>query len=180
MNTKSFDAAMELLGFMLGADSRDLKYKERTFWKTVGTDPLDVRITRLADFYIQCDSSQRVKLRALLHRKPTWHFVAYVRRVALLILSEPEEPWLSRGLAIASLENAEFDFRDSIVSLVILRTAAEQVGLDSVPYFNAAIADCDPAFVSTLENARDHKPKDVRDLLRMFGPPQLTSSKRPE
>jgi hypothetical protein len=180
MTQKSFNAAIEILGSMLAADARDLKYKERTFWKTVGTDPLDIRMTCLADFYIQCNASHRAKLRVLLHRKPTWHFVAYVRRVALLILSEPEEKWLNRGLAIASLENAEFDFRDSIVSLVILRAAAEKVGLDPVPYFNAAIVDCDPAFVSTLENARDHKPKDVRDLLRMFGPPQLTSSKRPE
>jgi hypothetical protein len=93
--------------------------------------------------------------------------------LALLLLRDRDPIWVRRGLAIANLENGQFDFRDSIVSLVILRAATESIDLDPVPEFNKTIKSCEKSMIGILENARDHHPQNVRELLRIFGPDEL-------
>jgi len=173
MDESTFQAAVQTFAPILGPDAQHARYDQADFWGRIGQHPLDLQITALADFCLQCSPDQRMALLRSRQGMPSWHLVCYVRRLALQLLETPDQLWLQRGLAIACLENAEDDYRDSIVSLVILRAAAEQVGLDTRPAFTAAMAECDPQFVSTLQNARDHRPSDVRATLRAFGPPQL-------
>jgi hypothetical protein len=98
--------------------------------------------------------------------------------MSVQILHTKDETWLKSALNIASLENATYDYRDSIVSLVIARAASESVSIDAKPYFDKAIKLSSAEMKPTLINARDYRPKDVRDLLREFGPPELKPQRR--
>lgn len=153
-------------------------FRDPDFWETAGTTKLDHELARLADLCLESSSPQQTSIRLAVNPRAEWNLVAYVRRLAIMILQEKDPIWLRRGLAIACLENGSFDFRDSIVSLVILRSAAEQSGIDPIQYFDDALGTCEKEFVHVIENARDHKPKDVRDILREFGPPALKPKRR--
>ena len=59
----------------------------------------------------------------------------YVRRMGKRLRSADDVEWMRRGLAIAAVEGGRRDYRDTIVSLVLLRYAAEQVDLSFDPLF---------------------------------------------
>lgn len=173
MNPSEFDTLLPTFESVLRPEATRLKYADAEFWNSIGTHPLDVQLIQLADFYGKCNATQRRTLRQSLNSAVSWNLVAFVRRMALQILKKKDAHWLISALRIASLENATYDFRDSIVSLVIARAAAESVSIDPTPHFTKALSQCDPEMVPTLTNARDHRPNDVRDILREFGPPEL-------
>ncbi len=173
MNPSEFESLLLTYELVLGPEARRLRYAESELWDSIGTHPLDLQLSQLADFYGECTATQRRTLRQSLDPAASWNLVAFVRRMATQILKTRDARWLITALRIASLENAMFDFRDSIVSLVIVRAAAESASIDPMPHFATALAQCDAKMASTLSNARDHRPSDVRDILREFGPPEL-------
>lgn len=178
MNTSEFDALLPTFEPLLRRDAAQQEYADREFWDSIGTHVLDVQLSRLANFYGKANATQRRTLRSALNPAASWNLLAYVRRMAIQILETKDPRWLISALQIASLENATFDFRDSIVSLVIARAAAESVSIDPLPHFARAISQCDSGMVSTFTNARDHRPSDVRDILRAYGPPQLKPKRK--
>lgn len=178
MNTSEFDVLLPTFEPLLRREAAEQTYGDRKFWDSIGTHSLDVQLSRLAAFYGKSNATQRRTLRQLLNPAASWNLVAYVRRMALQILETKDARWLISALQIASLENATSDYRDSIVSLVIARAAAESVSIDPMPHFAKALAQCDPAMVSIFTNARDHRPGDVRDILREFGPPELRPKRK--
>ena len=177
-NQSEFDALLPTFEPLLGPDAARQTYAIRKFWDSIGTHVLDVQLIQLADFYGKCSAGQRGTLRRSLNPAASWNLLAFVRRMALQIIETKDPRWLIAALRIASLENAACDYRDSIVSLVIARAAAESVSIDPLPHFNEAIAQCDAEMISTFTNARDHRPRDVRDILRAFGPPQLRPKRK--
>jgi len=177
MDDAEFEAGLAEFASLLGSSPSDQAYRTE-IGKHVGTHPLDLLITRLADFYGQCDFDQKEQLRQMPGARESWAML-YPRRMALQVLASADPIWLVRALNIASLENGGYDYRDSIVSLVLVRAAAEQAGIDPAEYFNAAIADSDQQMRPHFENARDHRPSDVRDILRYFGPTELKPRRKP-
>src|SRR5690606_29946878 len=101
-----------------------------------------------------------------------WALLIYVRRGGTMLKSPDDAIWLKRGLAIASLENAGFDPRDTIVSLVLLRYAAEEAGLDVKQYFSQAIENSDDNLNGCLTNALHHGPLNTWKLICTHGPPE--------
>ena len=178
MKNSEFDALLPTFDPFFSLDAEPPKYSELDYWDAIGTHVLDKQLSQLADFYGKSNARQRQTLRNSLNPALSWTLLAYVQRMALQILNTKDSRWLISALRIASLENAAFDYRDSIVSLVIARAAAESVSIDPIPHFAKAISQCDPYMVSTFTNARDHRPKDVRDILRAYGPPQLNSKRK--
>lgn len=178
MDTSEFNALLPTLVSLLGPRAVKRRYADREFWTSIGTHDLDVDLSQLADIYGKSNAAQRRRLRESLSPGASWNLVAYVRRMALKILATKDPHWLVSAFRIASLENATFDFRDSIVSLVIARAAAESVSIDPLPHFAKALTQCDSKMVSTFTNARDHRPSDVRDILREFGPPELKPKRK--
>ncbi len=178
MNTSAFESQLPEFQSLLNVTAARRRYSDRHFWDSVGSHELDLALSRLADFYAGCNDGQRRILRRSLHPAASWNLVAYVRRMALQILSTKDASWLTRAMNIASLENATIDFRDSIASLVIARIAAENVGIDPLPHFDKAISKCDSSMISTFKNARDHRPSNVSAILRFFGPPQLKPKRK--
>lgn len=171
MKDAVFQSRFESLSDVIGP--KVSHFRDSDFWETAGSTSLDEQLTQLADLYAEASAPQRALIRTAVNPRAEANLVMYVRRLSILILREKDPSWLRRGLDIACIENGRFDYRDSIVSIVILRSAAERSGIDPVPYFDEAIRNCDKGFVDVIENARDHRPKDVRDLLRAFGPPAL-------
>ena len=139
-------------------------------WQNVGEIELDRQLSEAADLYLAVDAGQRGQMRESVGGE-TWDLVVYVRRLAVLVLRNREgaSQWLRRGLAIAALENARFDDRDFIVSLVILRWAADKVGLVTRNYFLEAEELFQPDALSSLRNARDYQ--DPGSILISSGPP---------
>ena len=173
MNPSEFESLLPIFEPVLGPEAKRLRYADAEFWESIGTHPLDLQLSQLADFYGKCTATQRCTLRQSLNPVASWNLVVFVRRMALQILKTKDARWLISALRIACVENAMFDFRDSIVSLVIVRAAAESVSIDPVPHFAEALSQCDTEMAATLTNARDHRPNDVRDILREFGPSEL-------
>ena len=155
-------------------------YEQCGLWEWVGSCPADDRITVLADMYLKASPERREQIRAYFRDKGAdlaelW---VYVRRVALLIRSEEDVLWLRRGLAAAAIEGGGWDFRDTIVSLVILRYAAERAGIRTRPFFDEAIAVAAPESRDIFVNARDHSRADVAYTVREFGPPEWAEEVR--
>jgi hypothetical protein len=175
MKSDTFQECCQQFKSIVGPDMGH--YPDRNFWKSVGHGERDRQLTELADCLIRCTLRQKQFFRSAVHDHAIWNLIAYVRRVAVLLIREREPIWLRRGLEIAILESGRFDYRDSICSLVILRAAAESIGLDPIPDFDKAIRHCDSSMEHILQNARDHLPKDVRDILRMFGPDDLKTKR---
>lgn len=153
--------------------SNPSRYDDADFWGSIGDNELDDQLTLLADMFASASDADRATIRSSVHPNALWNLIAYVRRMALPVLRERDAKWLERGLFVAAIEDGRFDFRDLIVSLVILRAASEQIGLDCHSYFNYIIEHCSLSSVGTFANARDHSPSNVSDLLQSFGPPEL-------
>ncbi len=175
MKTDEFQMCFQRFEFIIGPDDRH--YPDRIFWKSVGNCKRDSQLTELADCLIRCTLNQRQLIRSVVHDHAMWNLIAFVRRVAVLLIREREPIWLRRGLEIAILESGRMDYRDSICSLVILRAAAESIGFDPIPDFDKALRHCDPTMEHILLNARDHLPKNVGVILRMFGPDELKTKR---
>ena len=173
MDKSVFESEVASFEPMLCMGTSQLRYTDRALWDAIGTHPLDIQLSGLPDFYGRCRAAQRRTLRSSLNISATNNLLVYVRRMSLQIMETRDHTWLVRALAAASLENAQFDYRDSIVSLVIVRAGAESVDIGPLAHFDRAISKCDRKMVPIFTNARDHRPGDVRDILREFGPPQL-------
>jgi hypothetical protein len=166
---------LDELSNAIGPDS--LSYNDAGFWTSVGATELDQQLTRLADLFVHTPENQRPRVRDAVHARSLWNLVSYVRRTSLLILTSRDAIWLRRALAIAAIEDSRYDYRDLIVSLVIVRAASEQVGLDPIPLFDWCLDTLKPTSRDTFTNARDHADSDVCDILKHFGPPELQAQR---
>ncbi len=59
-----------------------------------------------------------------------------------LIQSEQDSKWLQIGIAAAMIDGGRGDYPDLIVSLVLLRFAAEMHGIDTQPFFDDFNPNC--------------------------------------
>jgi hypothetical protein len=135
---------------------------------------LDVAFTELSELYLEADTTQRdfIFEQAALVKLPynLWYFI---RRVAKHIQSQGDTKWLEIGLVASFIDGARADFRDLIISAVLLRFTAEIHEIDTVPFFNNAIQNSDDKLKPILENARDHSEPDVHSIVQSFGWPAL-------
>jgi hypothetical protein len=154
-------------------------YRSNRLWSNAGGPSLDLSLSDLADLYWDADDSQRQQIRDEVDPRLTWELLTYIRRVAVLIESKDDVPWLRRGLAIAAIVGDRDDYRDLIVSLIILRHGAERAGIKTRKHFNDAIKAAGPEIHDYLKNARDHGESDVEFTVREFGPPQWRRKRAP-
>ncbi len=153
--------------------TRKAVYRDGDIWSASFESSLESQLSELADLYWESTPDQRRQIRDSLSSRLVMHLFLYVRRVAILIEDRDDVPWLRRGLAMAAIENGRgADYRDLIVSLVILRHGAERVGIKTRKHFNEAIKMAEPEVRDILRNARDHRESDVKLTIREFGPPQ--------
>lgn len=148
-------------------------------WDNVGSNPLDLAFTELSELYLEADSSQRkyVYEQAAIAKFPhnLWYFI---RRVAKHIQSQGDTKWLEIGLAASLIDGARADFRDLIVSLVLLRFTAEIHEIDTKPFFDNTIQNSDDKLKPILQNARDHSEPDIHYTVQTFGWPELVEESK--
>lgn len=159
------------VGFMAelrGAMTRD---DQRNVWADPGLRDLDVAIKVVADHYVYFPSARDAIRSDLREAGSLWSLVLFVRRAGLLLMTAECGQWLDRGLAVASMVDAKCDFRDLIVSLVILRSLAMDAGMNTDVAFDAATTWSTDRMRGILLNARNHAASDVRLTLASFGPP---------
>jgi cyclase len=151
------------------------EYAKIGIWERLGECDLDRRLSKLADLYLSSDTSRRKQIRDYFAGRngeldEMW---IYVRRMGALVRSADDVALIRRGLAIAAIEGARIDYRDTIVSLVLLRRGGERAGIKVDPLFREIQQGefMAPENKPHFENARTHKPSDVAATIRAFGPP---------
>lgn len=149
-------------------------YARLESWEKLGDCDLDRRLSRLADLYLTSDTTVRKQIRDYFAGKnqeldEMW---LYVRRMGALVHSADDVSWIRRGLAIAAIEGARMDYRDSIVSLVLLRHGGERAGIKVDPLFREIQHEefIAPEIKPYFENARTHSVTNVAATIRAFGP----------
>ena len=183
----------------------DPVYHSEYLWTEVGQRPLDVRLSALAELYLDADPDQRQLIRdyfqvrsdpqrrlisyvrriikfiqtmidpnqeqstrnyfqAIADRQ--WELIIYVRRIGKLIKSVNDTKWLRLGLAVASIKGAGGEWRDLIVSLVILRYAAERLGIETGPFFDEIMRITNPESRGIFENAIKMGQRNVKDIIK--------------
>lgn len=145
-------------------------------WDMLGKCDTDLRLDALADLYLTADIQSRKEIRDAFsgQREELESMWMYVRRAAARMADEDSALLLRRGLAVAAIEGGRIDYRDTIVSLVLLRYGAELQKIDIQPYFSQiqewVASETRPLF----ENARTHKQSDVLYTVKSSGPPEWT------
>jgi hypothetical protein len=157
-----------LINELRDAISRD---DYRNIWADPGKRELDAALQNVADDYIDFPEVREAVRSQLREVGSLWSLVLFVRRVGLLMKTPEGEQWLKRGLAVASMVDAKCDYRDLIVSLVILRSLAMGAGLSTDAAFDEAIGWSTERMHGILRNARNHAEADIRSTLAAFGPP---------
>lgn len=176
MRSGTFQKRLDELSDFIGPQAP--RYKNATSRTSAGDVQLDQQLTQLADLFMNATPRQRETIRSVVQPRALSNLLTYIHRVSITLLQEHDTIWLQRALAAAVIIGERCDYRDLIVSLVIVRVAAERVGIDHVPHFNSCIEKYKPSSVEPYTNARDHRPSDVRDILRHFGPPELKPTRK--
>ncbi len=152
-------------------NNKDLFYKSNDIWQHVGKNPLDIQLTKLTELFLEANKRQRKKLIHLFDDNNTWHLIIYIRRISLLIKSNYDVKWLRYGLAIALIENAQYDFRELIISLIILRYATEKNNIKTISYFEEFIKLANNNLKDIFINVRGHSKEDIILTVKEFGSP---------
>jgi hypothetical protein len=158
----------ELHCALSGDDQRDI-------WGNPGERALDDIASVVADYYIQYESGRDTIRDELLEFQSLWSLVLFVRRMGLLLGTNERDEWLDRGLAVASMIDANCDYRDLIVSLVVLKSLAIDAGLNTDAAFDRAIGWSTERMIGILSNARNHDQFSMGQTMASFGPhPRMT------
>lgn len=143
-------------------------------WEQIGQCAADRRWSALADLYLAADTSRRRQIREYFGTRPDDldAMGMYVRRMGKRLQSADDVQWLRRGLAIATVEGGRRDYRDSIVSLVLLRHGAERADISCDPLFRQIQGPeySAPENKPLFENARTHAALDVAQTVLTYGP----------
>ena len=141
-------------------------------WNEPGVRELDLAIDVIADLYLDHPELQNEIREDISRISNSWALVLYIRRVSLLIEEPTDERPILRGLAVAAMIDVGCDFRDLIVSLVVLRASGDVAGIDSKEFFVKAEKWSTSRIHGVLQNARDHSDSDTAATLSSFEPPE--------
>ena len=97
----------------------------------------------------------------------------YVRRMGARIYSPKDVEWVRRAIAVAAIEGGRADYRQTIISLVLLRHGADRTELAIEPFFKQIQ---EPEFLAPenrpmFENARTLSGNEIQKIATAFGPP---------
>ena len=143
-------------------------YKQFEEWKILSPKS-DGRLRRIAEIYLDANDPQQKEIEDYFENRDSerWDIIFEIRELAKQIWLNADTRLLEFGLALAAIEGARSDYRDLIVSLVLLRYAAERSGIEAKSFFDKLHSD---KISSVLKNARDHSNSDVLHTVRTFGP----------
>jgi cyclase len=149
------------------------QYAQVGVWEKLGGCEQDARFDALADWFLSEDSMTQHEIREHFGRASDelTEMWIYVRRAAARMTAENSSLMLRRALAIAAIEGGRDDYRDTIVSLVLLRFAAEKHSAGVDKYFRQIQEHVATENRPLFENARTHSPEEIVITVEAFGPP---------
>jgi hypothetical protein len=174
MEQEIFEKRLSELRASIGEGGLNYGFRNNDeIWNNIGSSLSDTLFTELAELYLESNSSQRKFLYEHLgnqneYLENAWYFI---RRIAVLIEHQKDNRWLEIGVASALMDGGRADFRDLIVSLVLLRFIAEKREIDTKPVFDRFIQSTNDNIRGILENVRDHSGSSVKFTVNTFGYP---------
>jgi hypothetical protein len=160
-------------------------YFYKNIWNEVGHHQLDNLFFELASIYDRSSPSEREFIEKFFVVKPypfvqakklkrLLQLVYFVRRISVLIHSSEQSNLVRTGLIVALIEGGKYDFRDTIVSLLILRYAAERNGVDFLGLLDRVIPLARPESRDVFLNVKNHSDTNMLLTVRRHGPPEWT------
>jgi hypothetical protein len=136
---------------------------------------LDSKLTMLAELFLVADADQRQMLRDTFADQGDllWDLNLFARRTTLWMDGMMDDRWIMRGLAAIAIENASVDYRDTAVTLIILRFASDLAGLDFAALVNAIPELQSEALYDHIQNAVTYNGDNLRFIIESFAPPHL-------
>jgi hypothetical protein len=178
MDQMQFASKFSSIQAKLSNSSNYYKFKTvEDVWKNIGTNPLDIAIIELTNLYLESDNIQREFIfnhftsNELLN--DLWYFV---RRIGKQINAKDDSKYLELGIAASLIDGGRADFRDLIVSITLLRFAAEIRDIDTRPYFDQALQNANERMKSILASVRDEKESGLHYTVQTFGSPDWVSA----
>jgi len=152
---------------------RDSAYYGGNIYARLGRSTLDRQLRELCKVYLEGTPAQRAEMVLHFKDRDTWIFVAFIRRLAAQMTANNADEMLELSLAAACLENAQFDIRDLIVSLALLRHALERTGKRTDFDLPRHLNDVGRSVKAAVGNVRRMSKAELRRISQEFGAPYL-------
>jgi hypothetical protein len=115
------------------------------FYKTrVLTQEQQGWVEFICDHYLKALPDERARIQSMVTPEISFLFFMYAKAMAVEAVRERREEKVFRGLVALAIENRVFDWRDSMMVLVLLRHSAAKIGADASQLFQRAGAISTP------------------------------------
>jgi hypothetical protein len=115
------------------------------FYKTrVLTQEQQGWVQFICDRYLRALPDERASIHSMVTPETSFLFFMYARTMAVEAVRERQEEKIFQGLIALAVENRAFDWRDSMMVLVLLHHSAAKIGADASQLFQRASAISTP------------------------------------
>ena len=98
----------------------------------------------ICDSYVRALPDERAKIYSMMTTEISFLFFMYAKAMAVEAVREGQEEKVFKGLVALAVENGAFDWRDSMMMLVLLHHSAAKIGVDASRLFQRAAAISTP------------------------------------
>jgi len=98
----------------------------------------------ICDHYLNALPGERAKIRSMVTPEISFLFFMYAQAMAVEAVRERQEEKVFKGLVALAVENQVFDWRDSMMVLVLLHHSAVKIGADALGLFQRTAAISTP------------------------------------
>ena len=115
------------------------------FYKTrVLTQEQQGWVQFICDHYLRALPDERASIHSMVTPEISFLFFMYAKAMAVEAVRERQEEKVFRGLIVLAVENRLFDWRDSMMVMVLLHHSAAKIGADTSQLFQRAAAISTP------------------------------------
>ena len=128
----------------------------------------------ICDHYLRALPDERVRIHSMVTPKISFPFFMYAKAMAVGAVRERQGEKVFKGLVALAVENRVFDWRESMMVLVLLHHSAAKIGADASPLFHRAAAISTPQTSEGLLQFSSRAPESLE--LAKFGYQEGTDS----
>ncbi len=132
-------------------------------WRRPFGLPFDRLMTELVTLYLEADDAQRQRLaeQTAAYRPVLGDASHFICRLLSCLRTPADTQWVRLALAVTRLDVDRTDYRDLIMSLVLVRYVAAHRGLDILPLIDEELATASGTLREILLNVRQHSERDL-------------------
>jgi hypothetical protein len=101
-------------------------------------------VESICDRYLRALPHERASIHSMVTPESSFLFFMYAKAMAVEAVRERQEGKIFKGLIALAVENQVFDWRDSMMVLVLLHHSAAKIGADASQIFQRAAAIAAP------------------------------------